>query len=147
MAREIRQIKRDVERRRKSWMTTAIPKKKKNAVTQFLPGNAYVASGRSWKKKKERWRRSSLTSTRVTSVELSVTGCEWVRERERDTFEIIFPFESRYLCNEKSYQRKKLLRKKGIKIAEMLTVIRCHVCWIVFKLKYLTWSTTATKSL
>lgn len=84
MAREIRQIKRDVERRRKSWMTTAIPKKKKNAVTQFLPGNAYVASGRSWKKKKkERWRRSSLTSTRVTSVELSVTGCEWVRERER----------------------------------------------------------------
>ena len=83
MAREIRQIKRDVERRRKSWMTTAIPKKKKNAVTQFPPGNAYVASGRSWKKKKERWRRSSLTSTRVTSVELSVTGCEWVRERER----------------------------------------------------------------
>lgn len=142
MAREIRQIKRDVERRRKSWMTTAIPEKK----TLWPSSSLEMRTSRLVVEKKKSWRRSSLTSTRMTSMELSVTGCVWERERESDTADhskLFFPLEPRYLCNEKSYQRhgKKLLRKKGIKNVEMLTVIRCHV-WIIFKLKYLMWSTT-----
>lgn len=82
-------------------------------------------------KKKEKALTTFVTDQYTRDKHGAVSnGSERERERYSRPFEIIFPFGPRYLCNEKSYERhgKKLLRKKGIKIVEMLTVIRYHVC-------------------
>lgn len=144
MAREIRQIKRDVERRRKSWMTTAIPEKK----TLWPSSSLEMRTSRLVEVEKKKKLTTFVTDQYTHDKHGAVSNGVCMREREResdtaDHSKLFFPLEPRYLCNEKSYQRhgKKLLRKKGIKNVEMLTVIRCHV-WIIFKLKYLMWSTT-----